>query len=70
MLKEGEFEMQIDNCIRLTDFRNTKNNELVEFDFFFFQVIHGLLDRTMQLLQVPLSKENGYHIRAIDGKTT
>ena len=38
------------------------------FDSLVFQVIHGLLDRAMQLVQVPLSRENGYHIKAIDGK--
>ncbi|XP_029473170.1 phenylalanine--tRNA ligase beta subunit-like [Rhinatrema bivittatum] len=29
-----------------------------------FEVIHGLLDRTMQLLGVHLDKETGYHIKA------
>ncbi|XP_071479166.1 phenylalanine--tRNA ligase beta subunit-like [Diadema antillarum] len=34
-----------------------------------FEVIHGLLDRTMQLLQVPFSKEDGYHLKAADSPT-
>lgn len=34
-----------------------------------FEVIHGLLDRTMQLVQIPMSQENGYYIRAIDDPT-
>lgn len=32
-----------------------------------FEIIHGLLDRFMQLLQVVYDKEVGYHIRAFDG---
>ncbi|XP_060623878.2 phenylalanine--tRNA ligase beta subunit [Anolis sagrei] len=32
-----------------------------------FEVIHGLLDRIMQLLDVPPSKENGYYIKASEG---
>ncbi|XP_044288861.1 phenylalanine--tRNA ligase beta subunit [Varanus komodoensis] len=32
-----------------------------------FEVIHGLLDRVMQLLEVPPSKENGYYIKATEG---
>lgn len=32
-----------------------------------FEVVHGLLDRVMQLLQVPWSKENGYWLNGIDG---
>ncbi|XP_077205029.1 phenylalanine--tRNA ligase beta subunit [Paroedura picta] len=31
-----------------------------------FEVIHGLLDRIMQLLDVPPSKENGYYIKATE----
>ncbi|XP_015273113.1 PREDICTED: phenylalanine--tRNA ligase beta subunit [Gekko japonicus] len=31
-----------------------------------FEVIHGLLDRVMQLLDVPPSKENGYYIKATE----
>ncbi|KAF7243243.1 Phenylalanine--tRNA ligase beta subunit [Varanus komodoensis] len=31
-----------------------------------FEVIHGLLDRVMQLLEVPPSKENGYYIKATE----
>ncbi|KAJ7324875.1 hypothetical protein JRQ81_017895 [Phrynocephalus forsythii] len=31
-----------------------------------FEVIHGLLDRVMQLLEVPPSKEKGYYIKATD----
>ncbi|XP_071805710.1 phenylalanine--tRNA ligase beta subunit-like [Asterias amurensis] len=34
-----------------------------------FEVIHGLLDRTMQLLQVPFSKEDGYFLRAVEDAT-
>ncbi|XP_041479913.1 phenylalanine--tRNA ligase beta subunit-like [Lytechinus variegatus] len=34
-----------------------------------FEVIHGLLDRTMQLLQVPFSKENGYHLKSAENPT-
>ena len=34
-----------------------------------FEVVHGLLDRTMQLLDVPLcTQENGYRLRPVDGK--
>lgn len=32
-----------------------------------FEVVHGLLDRIMLLLEVPWKGENGYHIEAIDG---
>ncbi|XP_062988287.1 phenylalanine--tRNA ligase beta subunit [Elgaria multicarinata webbii] len=32
-----------------------------------FEIIHGLLDRVMQLLDVPPSKENGYYIKATEG---
>ncbi|KAL7990852.1 hypothetical protein Chor_014282 [Crotalus horridus] len=35
-----------------------------------FEIIHGLLDRIMQLLEVPPSKENGYYIKAVEGKPT
>ncbi|XP_063162769.1 phenylalanine--tRNA ligase beta subunit [Candoia aspera] len=31
-----------------------------------FEIIHGLLDRIMQLLDVPPSKENGYYIKAAE----
>ncbi|XP_007425722.1 phenylalanine--tRNA ligase beta subunit [Python bivittatus] len=31
-----------------------------------FEIIHGLLDRIMQLLDVPQSKENGYYIKAAE----
>eukprot|EP00057_Strongylocentrotus_purpuratus_P013914 XP_011668388.1 PREDICTED: phenylalanine--tRNA ligase beta subunit [Strongylocentrotus purpuratus] len=34
-----------------------------------FEVIHGLLDRTMQLLQVPFSKEDGYHLKSAENPT-
>ncbi|XP_038061645.1 phenylalanine--tRNA ligase beta subunit-like [Patiria miniata] len=34
-----------------------------------FEVIHGLLDRTMQLLEIPFSKEDGYHLKAIEDST-
>lgn len=34
-----------------------------------FEVIHGLLDRTMQLLEVKPARGDGYHIQAADGKT-
>ncbi|XP_072301472.1 phenylalanine--tRNA ligase beta subunit isoform X1 [Eucyclogobius newberryi] len=34
-----------------------------------FEVIHGLLDRTMQLLEVRPGPEDGYHIRAADDCT-
>ena len=33
-----------------------------------FEVIHGLLDRTMQLLEVKPARSTGYHIQAADGK--
>ena len=34
-----------------------------------FEVIHGLLDRVMQLLQVPFTKDDtGYYLKAADGK--
>lgn len=33
-----------------------------------FEVIHGLLDRTMQLLEVKPARGEGYHIQAADGK--
>ena len=36
-----------------------------------FEVIHGLLDRTMQLLDIPLcTQENGYRLRPVDGNWT
>jgi len=31
-----------------------------------FEVVHGLLDRVMQLLEVPWSKEDGYYLQAVD----
>lgn len=34
-----------------------------------FEVIHGLLDRTMQLLEVKLGRGDGYHIQAAEGKS-
>ncbi|RVE64728.1 hypothetical protein OJAV_G00128650 [Oryzias javanicus] len=34
-----------------------------------FEVIHGLLDRTMQLLEVKPAREQGYHIQAADDST-
>lgn len=34
-----------------------------------FEIIHGLLDRVMQLLQVPLDKESGYYIKAANNDT-
>ena len=39
--------------------------------FCLFQVIHGLLDRTMQLLEVPYSEDktsvHGYYLKAHEG---
>jgi phenylalanyl-tRNA synthetase beta chain len=33
-----------------------------------FELVHGLLDRTMQLLDVPLcTQEGGYRLRPIEG---
>jgi len=33
-----------------------------------FEVVHGLLDRTMQLLDVPLcTQEGGYRLRPVEG---
>ncbi|XP_055381242.1 phenylalanine--tRNA ligase beta subunit [Condylostylus longicornis] len=29
-----------------------------------FEVVHGLLDRVMQLLEIPWKKDNGYHLEA------
>ncbi|XP_074497359.1 phenylalanine--tRNA ligase beta subunit [Sebastes fasciatus] len=34
-----------------------------------FEVIHGLLDRTMQLLEVKSARGDGYHIQAADDST-
>ncbi|PIK49450.1 putative phenylalanine--tRNA ligase beta subunit [Apostichopus japonicus] len=34
-----------------------------------FEVIHGLLDRIMQLLEVPFSKEDGYYLKASENPT-
>ncbi|KAI5749628.1 hypothetical protein M8J76_008848 [Diaphorina citri] len=34
-----------------------------------FEIIHGLLDRVMQLLQIPLDKTEGYCIQAADNAT-
>lgn len=33
-----------------------------------FEIIHGLLDRFMQLLQIPFNRDTGYYIRSCDGK--
>lgn len=36
-----------------------------------FEIIHGLLDRTLQVLEIPwnLDKDsNGYYLRAVNGK--
>jgi hypothetical protein len=36
-----------------------------------FEVIHGLMDRIMQLLEVPYGKEvGGYYLKSSDGKQT
>lgn len=48
------------NCRRLSAIYYNKNPG--------FEVIHGLLDRTMQLLEVKLGRGDGYHIQAADGK--
>lgn len=32
-----------------------------------FEVVHGLLDRVMLLLEVPWKGENGYYLEAADG---
>lgn len=32
-----------------------------------FEVVHGLLDRVMLLLEVPWSKEDGYYLQAVEG---
>lgn len=48
------------NCRRLCAIYYNKNTG--------FEVIHGLLDRTMQLLGVKLGRGDGYHIQAADGK--
>ncbi|KAK6177678.1 hypothetical protein SNE40_015732 [Patella caerulea] len=34
-----------------------------------FEVIHGLLDRVMKLLEIPYDKNNGYYIKASDDST-
>lgn len=34
-----------------------------------FEVIHGLLDRVMQILNIPFEKENGYYIKAAEDPT-
>ena len=40
-------------------------------DFCLYQVIHGLLDRVMQLLEVPFAQDSsGYFIKATDGMHT
>lgn len=34
-----------------------------------FEVVHGLLDRVMQLLEVPWKKgSGGYYLQAVDGE--
>lgn len=33
-----------------------------------FEVVHGLLDRIMQLLDIPWDKSNGYYLSAEDGR--
>lgn len=33
-----------------------------------FEVVHGLLDRVMQLLEVSWSLDDGYYLQAIDGE--
>lgn len=49
------------NCRRLCAVYYNKNPG--------FEVIHGLLDRTMQLLEVNLGRGDGYHIQAAEGKS-
>ncbi|XP_014256181.1 phenylalanine--tRNA ligase beta subunit [Cimex lectularius] len=34
-----------------------------------FEILHGLLDRIMQLLEIPWSKEGGYYLNGIDDET-
>jgi phenylalanyl-tRNA synthetase beta chain len=33
-----------------------------------FEVVHGLLDRIMQVLEVPWDKTTGYSLKAVDGE--
>jgi phenylalanyl-tRNA synthetase beta chain len=33
-----------------------------------FEVVHGLLDRVMQMLEVPWKKGEGYYLEAREGK--
>lgn len=50
------------NCRRLSAIYYNKNPG--------FEVIHGLLDRTMQLLEVKLGRGDGYHIQAAEGESS
>lgn len=34
-----------------------------------FEIVHGLLDRVMLLLEIPWKTENGYYLQASDGKS-
>ncbi|XP_056904689.1 phenylalanine--tRNA ligase beta subunit [Takifugu flavidus] len=61
VLKDETKDVGARNCRRLSAIYYNKNPG--------FEVIHGLLDRTMQLLEVKLGRGEGYHIQAADDST-
>ncbi|XP_014665545.1 PREDICTED: phenylalanine--tRNA ligase beta subunit-like isoform X2 [Priapulus caudatus] len=61
ILKDNNYDVGVRNERRLCAVHYNKNPG--------FEVIHGLLDRIMQLLAVPFSRECGYHIRSCEDAT-
>lgn len=60
ILKDDDAEVGARNERRLCAVNCNKNAG--------FEVVHGILDRVMQVLEVPWDKENGYSLKANDGE--
>jgi phenylalanyl-tRNA synthetase beta chain len=60
ILKDDSMEVGARNERRLCAVNYNKNAG--------FEVVHGILDRVMQVLEVSWDKTNGYSLKAVDGK--
>lgn len=60
VLKDDDAEVGARNERRVCAVNSNKNAG--------FEVVHGILDRIMQALDVPWDKVNGYCLKAVDGK--
>lgn len=60
VLKDDEAEVGAKNERRLCAVNYNKHAG--------FEVVHGILDRVMQVLEVPWDKDNGYSLKAVDGE--